>query len=282
MADYRDDSAGAYGTWSNPQDQSWLDWLKMKAADVQEGGRNVQNNLLSALSPYGNEGWQVPPAVHEPINAIQRLAQNSVLPDGRLGIPNPQNVENQNDVLTGLLSLYGGNAMNPGRLLEGAAAKAEVAPQRMYHGTGAADDFSMFRPSESGAFGPGVYLSNDAAHAGSYAGLDDGARVMPLDVSGPFASMDDYLSTLHANGRNPEAAQNALLEQGFTGVTGGIGGSDFSNVTNIFKPGSVRSATTGETLFSDTGHPSLFGDAFSGAQSDEDQRRQILNSLFTI
>lgn len=222
-------------------------------------------------NPDGSERleWALPSMITEPIDALYRLGQNSVLPDGRPGIPNPQNVENQNDVLTGLFSLYGGNAMNPGRLLEGAAAKAEVAPQRMYHGTGAADDFTTFRPSESGAFGPGVYLSNDASHAGSYAGLEDGARVMPLDVSGPFASMDDYLTTLHANGRNPEAAQNALVQQGYTGVTGDIGGSDFSNVTNVFKPGSVRSATTGETLFSDTGKPSLFGSAVAGAGRSE-------------
>lgn len=152
--------------------------------------------------------------------------------------------------------------------LFGSAIAGAESPQRMYHGTGAADDFTTFRPSESGAFGPGVYLSNDASHAGTYAGLDDGARVMPLDVSGPFASMDDYLTTLHASGRNPEAAQNALLEQGYTGVTGGIGGSDFSNVTNVFKPGSVRSAMTGETLFSDTSKPSLFGSGLNSYNED--------------
>jgi len=396
-------------------------------------------------------GFAVPGMIQEPINAMMRLAQNSVDENGHIAIPNPQNVENQNDVLTAILSMYGGNALSPTRLMEGGAMRSAVpsadtaadalraanlaqkadrqfrknvdsdwyhaawpdfqqfndptdylgvhvtrhkptavdfqterggpllrmdapfenpftmpphdapgypaalknaqeflpgfdgtkdsleqnakayraaltqrgydaivsqdgrllddayeaialnprslndavysdtgkpslmgsaiagaeAPQRMYHGTASPDDFSMFRPSDSGSFGPGVYLSNDAAHAGSYAGLDDGARVMPLDVSGPFASMDDYLSTLHANGRNPEAAQNALLEQGFTGVTGGIGGSDFSNVTNVFKPGSVKSATTGETLFSDTGRPSLFGSALAPYQ--QEPRNALLN-----
>ena len=165
--------------------------------------------------------------------------------------------------------------------LMGSAIAGAETPQRMYHGTASPDDFSMFRPSDSGSFGPGVYLSKDPEFAGTFA-KGDQSRVLPVDVSGPLASHDDYLTTLHANGRNPEAALRALMDQGYTGVSGDVGGPGFSNVTNVFKPGSVRSATTGETLFSDTGHPSLFGDAFSGAQSDEDQRRQILNSLFTI
>lgn len=35
---------------------------------------------------YGDEGWRSP-AVHEPINALMRLAENSRFPDGRLGVP---------------------------------------------------------------------------------------------------------------------------------------------------------------------------------------------------
>ena len=278
MPNIRDDSAGNYGSWSNPEDQSWYDWLRMKAADVQEGGKNAQTNILSALSPYGDEGWQVPPAVHEPINALMRLAENSRLPDGRLGVPNPDNAQNRDDVLTGLLSMYGGNAMNPAAAIpKGALASGALreAPQRMYHGTAAAEDFSRFKPSESGSLGPGVYLSDNPAFAGTHAGLDDGARVMPLDVSGQFASVDDYLTTLHANGRNPEAAQNALLDQGYTGVSGDFGGLNFANVTNVFKPGSIRSATTGETLFSDTGKPSLFGSALAPYQ--QEPRNALLN-----
>lgn len=222
-------------------------------------------------NPDGSERleWALPSMITEPIDALYRLGQNSVLPDGRPGIPNPQNVENQNDVLTGLLSLYGGNAMNPAAAIpKGALSSGALRTQRMYHGTAAAEDFSRFKPSESGSLGPGVYLSDNPAFAGTHAGLDDGARVMPLDVSGPFASVDDYLTTLHANGRNPEAAQNALLDQGYTGVSGDFGGPNFANVTNVFKPGSIRSATTGETLFSDTGKPSLFGSALAPYQQE--------------
>lgn len=141
--------------------------------------------------------------------------------------------------------------------LMGSAIAGAETPQRMYHGTTAAEDFSTFRPSESGSFGPGVYVSRDPEFAGTFAPEGTGARMLPLDVDGPLATMEQYLKTLHANGRNPEAAQRVLLGQGYTGVFGDIGGSKFSDVTNVFKPGSIRSATTGETLYSDS-LPSLF------------------------
>ena len=70
-------------------------------------------------NPDGTEslGWAMPGMIQEPINALMRLAENSRLPDGRLGIPNPDNAQNRDDVLTGLLSMYGGNAMNPAAAL---------------------------------------------------------------------------------------------------------------------------------------------------------------------
>lgn len=278
MPNIRDDSAGNYGSWSNPEDQSWYDWLRMKAADVQEGGKNAQTNILSALSPYGDEGWQVPPALHEPINALMRLAENSRLPDGRLGIPNPDNAQNRDDVLTGLLSMYGGNAMNPAAAIpKGALASGALreTPQRMYHGTAAAEDFSRFKPSSEGSFGPGVYLSENPAVASERALTDTGSRVFPVDAQGPFASIDDYLTALHANGRDPSAAQRALADQGYTGVSGDLGSYGAPKpVTNVFQPGSIRSATTGETLYSD-GLPSIWGNALAPYQ--DEPRNALLN-----
>jgi hypothetical protein len=52
-------------------------------------------------------------AVSEPISALQRLAENSVDENGGIAIPNPDNPQNREDVITGLLSLAGGNALNP-------------------------------------------------------------------------------------------------------------------------------------------------------------------------
>ena len=269
MPNVRDDSAGNYGSWSNPEDQSWYDWLRMKAADVQEGGKNAQTNILSALSPYGDEGWQVPPAVHEPINALSRLFGTPSNP-GTFG-QGPDAPGNKEDMTTLLMSMYGGNAMNPmaaipkGSLASGALREA---PQRMYHGTAAAEDFSHFRPSSEGSFGPGVYLSENPAIASQRALLDDGSRVFPVDAQGPFASVDDYLTALHGNGRDPSAAQRVLADQGYTGVSGDLGSYGAPNpVTNVFQPGSIRSATTGETLYSD-GLPSIWGNALAPQQDE--------------
>lgn len=56
-------------------------------------------------------------------------------------------------------------------------------PMVLYHGTNA--DFTVFRPSREGAFGPGVYLTDSAEGASSYSTLNDaeGANVMPVYAS---------------------------------------------------------------------------------------------------
>ena len=156
-------------------------------------------------------------------------------------------------------------------LMESALAGAE-APQRMYHGTATADDFSHFIPSKNGAFGPGVYLSREAESTNPYAFNGPNPRVMPVDVSGPLATYDDYLAARNAS-PDPAATIQSLLDKGFSGVSVDNATPKGSvNVTNVFRPGSVRSATTGETLFSDTGKPSLFGSAVAGAEANKPMR----------
>lgn len=151
MADIRDDSAGNYGVWSNPADQSWFDWLKMKAADVQQGGRNLEANLLSALSPYGPEGWQVPPAIHEPVNAVTRLMGTPSHP-GTFG-QGPDYPGNADDMRTLLLSTYGGNALNPVGMAERSGVR-EI-PAAVLSDTG--------KPSIPGAIVAGAEKSIPAA-----------------------------------------------------------------------------------------------------------------------
>ena len=158
--------------------------------------------------------------------------------------------------------------------LFGSSVAGAQAPQRMYHGTAAAEDFSHFRPSSEGSFGPGVYLSENPAIASQRALMDDGSRVFPVDAQGPFASMDDYLTALHGNGRDPSAAQRVLADQGYTGVSGDLGSYGHpAPVTNVFQPGSIRSATTGETLYSDV-LPSVPGMTIAGA-SDQNTPNPI-------
>ena len=278
MPNVRDDSAGNYGSWSNPEDQSWYDWLRMKAADVQEGGKNAQTNILSALSPYGDEGWQVPPAVHEPINALMRLAENSRLPDGRLGIPNTDNVQNREDVLTGLLSMYGGNAMNPGRLMKGAAARSveTSAPYALYRGAPNAEDLiKSDRP---------MVMSSSPEVAGTYA--RDGSiapaqanftNPMIVDAQGrawndiPFGNNWTDSNQLAYTAR--DAGHDGLI---IKNVTDHAGFSDIGPADTVFalKRGTVTSPLTGETLFSD-GLPSIWGNAL--APSQDEPRNALLN-----
>lgn len=304
MPNIRDDSAGNYGSWSNPEDQSWYDWLRMKAADVQEGGKNAQTNILSALSPYGDEGWQVPPAVHEPINALMRLAENSRLPDGRLGIPNPDNVQNRDDVLTGLLSMYGGNAMNPGRLMKGAAAKAapeaaREAPYAMYRGAPNADglfptDRPLFMSSSpdvaatyAGKAGPLMQTGIDADGMASFSPSTTGSvapmradfvNPMVVDAQGrawndiPFNGnwIDSNALTYWAR----DAGHDGLVIKNVTDHLGAPGSVAPADTVVALKRGTVSSPLTGETLYSDN-LPSIWGNALAPYQ--DEPRNALLN-----
>lgn len=71
--------------------------------------------LGTYANPDGTEevGLAWPGMITEPLNALQRLHENSYTEDGRPGIPNPQNPENLQDASTLLWSIYGGNALNP-------------------------------------------------------------------------------------------------------------------------------------------------------------------------
>lgn len=90
--------------------------------------------MLPFLAEYTNAqghkagGWAMPTMVEEPINALSRLLNT---PTGTM--PDPQDPQNRQDALTGLLSLYGGNAvggMARGALGRGAARGLEMEAAR--------------------------------------------------------------------------------------------------------------------------------------------------------
>lgn len=108
----RDDSAGPYGVLDSAH-LSWPDYLRALGSDVGSGATNLATGLVRSLSPFGtseqgNVALQMPPFIQEPINAFGRLTNT---PLGT--IADPQDAQNQQDALVGLLSLYGGNALNP-------------------------------------------------------------------------------------------------------------------------------------------------------------------------
>jgi hypothetical protein len=235
-------------------------------------------------NPDGTEslGLAVPGMIQEPINALMRLAENSRLPDGRLGIPNPDNAQNREDVLTGLLSMYGGNAMNPGRLMKGAAAKAapeaaREAPYAMYRGAPNSDGlFPTDRP---------LFMSSSPEVAGTYAGMvPDGpgvgsvapaqanfANPMVVDAQGrawndiPFNGnwIDSNALTYWAR----DAGHDGLVIKNVTDHLGAPGSVAPADTVVALKRGTVSSPLTGETLYSDTGKPSLFGSAIAGSET---------------
>lgn len=68
--------------------------------------------MLPFLAEYTNPlgetsgGWAMPNMVTEPVNALSRLLNT---PAGTM--PDPRDPQNQSDALTGLMALYGGNAL---------------------------------------------------------------------------------------------------------------------------------------------------------------------------
>lgn len=228
--------------------------------------------------PDGSEhlDFAVPSMITEPINALQRLAQNSLMPDGSLGIPNEQNLGNQHDVSTLLQSLFGGNAMNPGRLMEDAAA-AE-APAHLYRGAPRPEGlFQTDRP---------LFMSSSPDVAGTYADSFGSVAPMKTDFQNPL--------TVDAQGRNwndipfngtwtdsnaltylaRDAGHDGLVIKNVIDHLGGRGtGSPGPADTVVaLKRGTVTSPLTGETLFSDTGRPSPMGSALAGAEGNAPRR----------
>lgn len=136
-------------------------------------------------NPDGTEdvGFAWPGIITEPLKALQRLHENSYTEDGRLGMPNPEYQGNKDDALTALLSIYGGNALNPAaaipknsvgvlagrKALDGAKAPKGITA---YHGS--PHDFDKFDLSKIGtgegaqAYGHGLYFAENEGVAKSY------------------------------------------------------------------------------------------------------------------
>lgn len=165
--------------------------------------------LGTYANPDGTEeaGLAWPGMITEPLNALQRLHQNSFTEDGRPGIPNPQHPENLQDASTLLWSIYGGNALNPaaaipknavgmsaGRIaktadtgkpsltgsaissaghdVSGGGAVTKPSGITAYHGS--PHDFDKFDMSKIGtgegaqAYGHGLYFAENEGVANSY------------------------------------------------------------------------------------------------------------------
>lgn len=132
-------------------------------------------------NPDGTEslGLAMPGMIQEPINALMRLAENSRFPDGRLGIPNPDNAQNREDVLTGLLSMYGGNALNPLKQSEAVGAIANARLKNGYVVRPNADGTSYFAHRDRG-----LDVNAPDVHAGMLGRPIGAAENVYLDPTG--------------------------------------------------------------------------------------------------
>jgi hypothetical protein len=104
---------------------------------------------------------------------------------------------------------------------ESAVKNPDGSPKVVYHGSGA--DFSVFRPSSTGEFGPGIYASSLADEATGYAWThpeETGPNVMPIHVrmEQPFVAKNpsDFWETFGGK-TDAEAMQNAR-KAGYDGV----------------------------------------------------------------
>jgi len=174
------------GQWSNPQDQSWLDYLGMKGSDVGGAAYNALANITGALSPIGtseqgNMALQVPPLVTGLIDSGKRIGQQG----GFTGVEEFDQQLNQ-DLSNVVLSLYGGNALaglskprgalGAGAFKEqpGTLATAGEQPKGItaYHGS--PHDFDKFSLDAIGtgegaqAYGHGLYFADSEGVARSY------------------------------------------------------------------------------------------------------------------
>lgn len=122
---YEDDAGNLYG-YGGDVIQRWQPSAdSMSLYDVATAPAKMAVGMANAFSPYGQDGWRVPPIVQEPLNALGRLAENSRLPDGSLGVPDPSSPQNQQDVMTGILAMYGGNTLGRGMSMP---SRSGIAP----------------------------------------------------------------------------------------------------------------------------------------------------------
>ena len=197
-------------------------------------------------NPDGSERleWALPSMITEPIDALYRLGQNSVLPDGRPGIPNPQNVENQNDVLTGLLSLYGGNAM------KGVTREAMALPSLRDTAQGIYRDFKYGNEPSP--------IVKDRVLAG--------AEYAPPVSAHPAFDPPPMAGSLERGPANDTLFGSLYDVPPFDGS---YGDALVEEAKKSFRP---NLSVIDGGLLSDTGKPSLFGSAVAGAEANKPMR----------
>ena len=291
----RDDSAGPYGNW-NDSDLSWIDWLGAKASDGGNALSNLGRNLVDGFSPVGtseqgNMALQVPPVLSGIAQSYGRLAGTPSHPGSAYDLTGVPELDApiQQDMSNVLLSLYGGNAV------AGLAKPKPVSVQSFkgFHGSPIADGgtYAKSRGMYWGSSSPEV--ADDFALRTLFQEADRySPSVEPAEFNfqNPLIVGDGaqtYWTSIPFEGglSNTDYIASAAKKRGHDGVV-------FRNIDESFKgagadtyvalkPGTVRSASTGETLFSDTGKPSILGSAMATG-GDQKAANALSSRIFAI
>lgn len=119
----------------------------------------------------------------------------------------------------------------------GQFGEGSTQTETFYHGT-SADLDGEIRPSASGLYGPGVYVTNRKGEAENWGG-GTGAKIHAFKIGGKLADDDDFdtaIAAAKAKGfKHAEAraeAHKILAEAGFVGIHDGP-------VTVVFDPTSL-------------------------------------------
>ena len=197
VKDPNDPLGGLTQDANNPN--QWLQFAGKNQEDIPTGVP-ISAESSAVLSPMG---------VDLPQEAKTRFITNAAGVVRRIGdeyIPHSDLKREQN-----LLDWFG----------ESAVKNPDGSPKVVYHGSGA--DFSVFRPSSTGEFGPGIYASSLADEASSYAGTHPegtGSNVMPIHIrmEQPFVAKNpsDFWEAFGGK-TDAEAMQNAR-KAGYDGV----------------------------------------------------------------
>ena len=289
----RDDSAGEYTT--SHEGLSWDDWVRSKSSDTKNALANLGRNLVDGFSPIGtseqgNMALQVPPVISGIADSYSRLAGTPNNPGNAYNLSGVPELDApiQQDMSNVLLSLYGGNAVAgltkpKGALGAGAMREEAAAPVRAYRGATnagniARDDapflWASSSPDVAATYARPHFNNNDIA--GAVAPLDvdfnnpmtvdaKGGSWVGLDYGGQKYTADDLAILARDQGHDGLVIRNVLDAKNWWPGDDRLPPAD--NYVALQR-GTVKSPLTGETLFSDTGKPSILGSAMAGDQNN--------------
>jgi hypothetical protein len=193
----RDDSAGEYGQWINPDDWSWLDSIKAAGSDTGNALSNLGRNVLDGISPfaptatqYGKPSLQVPPMAQGLADSFSRLAGTPSQPGNAYDLTGVREIDApiQSDMSNVMLSVYGGNAVS-------GLAKAPQGSVGMFAGRKAATADHAALAKAEGLASQGVPREQIWNETGWFQGPDQKWR---FEIDDSKAYLDDWGSGVEA------------------------------------------------------------------------------------